>query len=203
MTCKPESFGYTLDEGKILFPDVEFAGCEKYSPGPSLLEINLEKNILRMNCSGKYLLGPNIEHLGRTEFKGGLETYTKEVKLNNQEYAIGTCDKDLDGFFEYVEYKNRLKPEALNRAKKSLRGEPVNIAMVVLDSVSRRSFYRKLGKTAEFLRNLNQTIHDFKIHNVMGELSADSFMPTFMGDRPFERLHEERLEGDPYHDDLI
>lgn len=79
-----------------------------------------------------------------------------------------------------------MKPESFARARASLKALPINIAMVVLDSVSRRSFYRKLPKTVQFLNKTNA--FDYKIHNVMGEYSSDSFMPTFFGDMPFKRL---------------
>lgn len=54
--------------------------------------------------------------------------------------------------------------------------------MVVLDSISRRQFFKRLEKVVSFINevgNLHQ-VFDFKIHNVLGEFSH-SFMPLFFG----------------------
>lgn len=202
LSCKPESFGYSLKEAQALFEDKSFPKCQKSSYSQSL-SISLPTNTLSMNCSGKYLLGPNSEVFGRTEFFEDLTPYKSPVHLDAQEYAIGSCDTKSEGFFDQVIYKNRVNRTVLERAKKTLKNEPINIAMVVLDSVSRRSFYRKLPKTVKFLNELQRPVHDFLIHNVNGEYSADSFMPSFMGDVFYSRLNNEELEGNPFDEYMI
>lgn len=202
LSCKPESFGYSLKEAKALFEDKTFPKCQKPSYTNSLT-LSFDTNTLSMNCSGKYLLGPNSEVFGRTEFYEDLIPYTKPVKLQTQEFAIGSCNTNSEGFFDQIVYKNRVNQTVLNRAKKSLKKDPVNIAMVVLDSVSRRSFFRKLPKTVKFLNELKQPVHDFLVHNVNGEYSADSFMPSFMGDVFYSRLNNEELLGNPFDEVMI
>jgi hypothetical protein len=203
LACKPESFGYSKEEAEELFEDVEFKTCSELHPGKKAIKIDKERNLLEMNCNGKYVLGPGSEKLGEEKFTTLPTQYTKPVKLEDEEYALGTCDTDSEGFFETVEYWNRLKPKSLERALKSLKGDPINIAMVVLDSVSRRSFYRKLPKTVDFLNGMNISVFDFKIQNVMGEFSADSFMPTFFGDVDWSRLDKDKMDGDRYYEKSI
>lgn len=207
LTCKPESFGYSEEEASKLFPTINFPTCESiYESKSGMLNINLDDNTLTMNCKGSYILGvkDDDEEFGYSEFSNTLKTYKTPVKLESEEYAFGTCEDDKDAFFEHVAYVNRPKKSALNRAKSTLIGEAINIAMVVLDSVSRRSFYRKLPRSVEFLNNLpkNYSISDFKIHNVMGEYSADSFMPTFFGDMKYSRF-KEAPNNDPFYDSSL
>ena len=200
LACKPESFGYSNEEASKLFKDADFKSCDKYPSTPSLY---FQDDYLHMNCKGKYLLGPTHELFGRFEFEDELKRYKKKVKVTSEEFAIGTCVKESEGFFEDIAYRNVVNLTALNRAKEKVMGKPVNIAMVVLDSVSRRSFYRKLPKTVKFLNNQTRLVHDFLVHNVNGEYSADSFMPSFMGDIPFYRLKNEEIDGRPFDENLI
>jgi hypothetical protein len=74
--------------------------------------------------------------------------------------------------------------------------------MLVLDSLSRRSFYRSLPRTVETLKSLPH-VTDFLVHNVMGEFSSNSFMPTFYGDVPWSRLHGQLPESIPYEADSV
>jgi len=67
--------------------------------------------------------------------------------------------------------------------------------MLVLDSVSRRSLYRSLPETMKAVKELHGVkVADFLMHNVMGEFSSDSFMPTFLGNVEWSRIHGELPE---------
>lgn len=74
------------------------------------------------------------------------------------------------------------------------------IMLLVVDSASRRHFYRKLPKTVEFLDNLDSKKHrlfDFKIHNVHGDNSVRNTLPIFTGN-PKAMYHGDKLnDGDP------
>lgn len=201
--CTPDSFGYNNEQAAALFPDKKYPTCEElYNNPANSLHYNRTTNTLTMNCKGKVLLGliDSQELFGYQPFTNSPETYTEPLQLTTQEYAFGTCT-ERSNFFENAWYINRPKPESLSRAKSTLKRAPINIAIVVLDSVSRRSFYRKLPLSLNYLNTLNSThrTFDFKIHNVMGEYSAESFMPMFFGDMKFSRQHGD-LSGDFYYE---
>jgi hypothetical protein len=203
LACKPESFGYSSFEASSLFKDVTFGTCNKSALAPSL---SFRGQEFEMSCKGRFLIGPKRERFGRFEFGNSLEEYQGKVRLTTEEFVIGTCREQSEGFFEDIIYRNVINKTSLNRALKTLKSsesKPINIAMIVLDSVSRRSFFRKLPKTLNFLNNQSRPVHDFYIHNVHGEYSADSFMPTFMGDTSYSRLKSPEIEGNPYDDSLI
>jgi hypothetical protein len=49
----------------------------------------------------------------------------------------------------------------------------------------------------------NVTVTDFLLHNVMGEASKDSFLPSFYGDRAWGRLAEELRGHNPLDKDGV
>ena len=208
LVCKPDSFGYTSEEADRLFPNVKFPKCKNRSDANSSMHI--ENDVLHINCAGKYkgkyVLGVNYqqEEFGYFEFTNEPVEYTYPVFIGDVEYVMATCDPDKTKDFEQILYRNRPNRSSLQRASDSLKTEPINIAMVVLDSVSRRSFYRKLPETVSYLNSQNSDgrVYDFLLHNVMGEYSSDSFMPTFFGDMPFKRL-EGDLQGDVFYEQSI
>lgn len=209
LECKPESFGYSAEEAERLFPDVKFPECkERYKYKDRFVYI--EGDTLYMNCTGKYkgkyVLGVNYpqEEFGYYDFDHEPKEYNKPVSIGDVEYVLATCDPDRVDNFEQIAYRNRVNQASLQRASKSLKSPPINIAMVVLDSVSRRSFYRKLPETVSFLNSQmpNHSVYDFLVHHVMGEYSCDSFMPTFFGDMPYKRLKGD-MKGDEHYEQSI
>ena len=206
LECKPESFGYSAEEAERLFPDVKFGECkERYKHKDRFVYI--EGDTLYMNCTGKYkgkyVLGVNYtqEEFGYYDFDNEPKEYKKPVSIGDVEYVLATCDPDRVEDLEQIAYRNRLNQASLLRAQSSLKSPPINIAMVVLDSVSRRSFYRKLPETVSFLNSqlTDHSVFDFLVHHVMGEYSCDSFMPTFFGDMPYKRL-KENTKGDEHYE---
>jgi hypothetical protein len=207
LACKPDSFGYSQDEAERLFPDKSFPRCEDLVASKGYLDYNSTDHSFSLSCpskyKGKYLLGVpyDQEEFGYFEFTQTPQDYQASVSLNT-EYFFASCDPTTANF-EYVEYHNRLNASALARAQATLTTRPQHILMVVLDSVSRRSFFRKLPRTSALLNSLTEhEVFDFKVHNVAGEYSADSFMPTFIGDRAFSRF-KERVEGDPLYETAV
>ncbi|CAG9325562.1 unnamed protein product [Blepharisma stoltei] len=204
LTCKPESFGYTLEEALFLFPNVTYPRCEEqYISSPEAFYINRTDNTLHMNCTGKVALGflEADEEFGKYWYYDRLKDYNGEpLALETEEYAFGTCDISKWSKFEHVAYKVRLNEESLQRAKNSLRSKPINIVMLVIDSLSRRMFFRKLPKSVDYINSIakNVSIFDFKLHHVMGQNSQYSFMPTFYGDIPI--VVSPFMQGDLYYD---
>ncbi|CAG9320869.1 unnamed protein product [Blepharisma stoltei] len=184
VSCKPDTFGYTLQEAKRWFEDIDYPRCETlYNSTPGVINIDIEKNVFTMNCSGYFVLGNRYEEIG-SYTPTSRRVYHEPVKLKSEEYAFGTCSDTKTKDFEHFVYKFRPEPLALERAEKALKGKPLNIVMLVIDSLSRRNFLRKLPKSVEFLKNLdeNYSIFDFKMNNVMGRDSHHFYMPALFGD---------------------
>ncbi|CAG9325559.1 unnamed protein product [Blepharisma stoltei] len=204
LTCKPESFGYTLEEALFLFPNVTYPRCEtKYKSSPEMFYIDRKDNTLHMNCNGRVALGAleEDEEFGKYQYSNRLKEYKGEpIALESEEYAFGSCDPYKTTDFEHVAYKVKPNHESLKRAEKSLKGKPLNIVMLVIDSLSRRMFFRKLPKSVEYLNSIakNVSIFDFKLHHVMGQNSQYSFMPTWYGDIPI--VVSPMNKGDLYYD---
>ncbi|CAG9325560.1 unnamed protein product [Blepharisma stoltei] len=204
LTCKPESFGYTLGEAFFLFPNVTYPRCEtKYKSSPKMFYIDRKDNTLHMKCNGKVALGPleDNEEFGKYQYNNRLKEYKgKPIALESEEYAFGSCNSRKTTGFEHVVYKVKPNHESLERAKNSLCGKPINIVMLVIDSLSRRMFFRKLPKSVEYLNSIakNVSIFDFKLHHVMGQNSQYSFMPTWYGDIPI--VVSSMNKGDLYYD---
>ncbi|CAG9325561.1 unnamed protein product [Blepharisma stoltei] len=205
LTCKPESFGYTLEEAPFLFPNVTYPRCEeKYKSSPEMFYIDRKDNSLHMKCTGRVALGPlkDNEEFGKYQYINRIKEYGGEpIVLESEEYAFGSCSPYKITDFEHVDYKVKLNEKSLQRAKRSLSGKPINIAMLVIDSLSRRMFFRKLPKSVEYLNSIakNVSIFDFKLHHVMGQNSQYSFMPTFYGDIPIA-VSRHMAKGDSHYD---
>jgi hypothetical protein len=56
--------------------------------------------------------------------------------------------------------------------------KPLRIVYIVVDSFSRRHFYRKLPDTVQYLNSLNQDsdyrVFDFKLQNIRGKDSINN-----------------------------
>ena len=208
INCMPESFGYNTEEANELFPNKIFPNCsDLVSPSKPIFDLDVKSNILSMACpkssyKGKFAVGEDSksEVLGLREYSKPFEDYENPVKVTSAEYAFATCDEGKDKYLENAVYHHRPKPSILKLPKAQ---DPVRILMITLDSVSRRSFYRKMPETVKFLQNMTgfQTF-DFKIHNVMGEYSANNIMPQLLGDVPY-KLHWDIPKEDLYKDRAI
>lgn len=151
-------------------------------------------NLMFMNCSGKYILGNYQEELGPYDFNNKPMPFNWPVALNREEYAFGTCDINKTKHFENVVYKLRPNIPAYKRARTSLKGKPMNIIMLVFDSLSRRMFFRRFPKTLNYLNNKlpdEYSMFDFKLNNVMGRNSEMFFNPTLFGDIKMERKNNQ------------
>lgn len=209
IVCLPESFGYKLKEAQEIFPDKNFPLCsELVTPSYKIMDFDIDTNLFTMNCGnskfkGKYVVGEDAdsEVLGIRVHDKEIQYYEKPVKLRSQEFVYGTCDKDKEKYFENAIYKHRPKRHLIEQKGEK---DPLKIIVITLDSVSRRSFFRKMPETVKFLNNITEgfSVFDMKIHNVMGEYSAANIVPMLIGDHYF-KMHWEIKKYDMYKERAI
>lgn len=204
LTCKPDSFGYSVEDGKRVFKDYTYPNCSDIVEGElPKMSFDYEQNLFMMSCeSGTpyYVLEPT-KHKGRLYqyaeisplFK--LEKYKKPVKLTTEDFAMGGCDHSqlnnalhIPRYNETAHKKTKQKMLELNQLHK-----PQITLLLTIDSYSRRHFYRKLPKTVRFLDKLKESfgVFDFKIHNIFGDNSVENMVPVFT-DQYFKEKKEIR-----------
>jgi hypothetical protein len=199
LACMPKTFGYSKEEGDDIFPYVGYPRCSSKVADPyPILHLDVERNKLSMNCTeksnGRYLLGSpsdrklvmrrEIEHLWE------LKEYKNEANLkSHHDFAFGTCDPKAEKLDRavYNFRKNETAAEiALQNMKRwqSITGvssKPLIVFLFVIDSYSRKHFFRKMPKSVEYLNNLNAgsqyEVFDFLIHNVYGGNSVANQVP--------------------------
>ena len=193
--CKPASFGYTEEQYWRIFPNKTFHRCN--SSNESIMKI--ENKTLTMNCKGWYYKGTptNNESIGLTDYIPKAQLYKTPVRLEDTQWAYGSCKKSkkVGGaaykFYEIPEVKNRVKQTMTEMQQKydknkTSKGKtkPLTVINLFLDSISRKTFYRRLTKTIEFLNNLDREkfkVYDFKLHSVLADNSLPNLYPLWTG----------------------
>lgn len=198
IACRPETFGYTMKESEVKFPYYGFPRCsDRYQMTYDRFAVNLTDNSFELLCkgnkSGEYILGnsgpftfPEINEakpfLHPQQYPG------RPVKLNSTvDYVLARCDPQTDRGFPIAAHFPRFNKRRFQESMKTRRaGKPLLVMMMVLDSFSRRHFFQKLPLTLAFFEELNAgsefAVFDFKLHNVIGDGSADNTIPIFKGE---------------------
>lgn len=210
LACSPSTFGYSPEEAASLFPNKTYSSCEERTGYQGqIIKLAADSSSFTLNCDqgGVYAVGvtADLEELGTNRFTSPVLPYKGQaIPLSTEEYIFASCSNDPNVPFQDISYINRLNKTALSRAQNSSLSAPLHIIMLVLDSVSRRSFFRKLPQTIDLLNHLSDSFEafDFKLHNVMGEHSNESFMPTFFGDMQYQRL-QGKVYGDPFYERAV
>ena len=199
LACSPSSYGYSKERGEQLFPYHGYPNCSVTTGiTDTYLHIDRELNLLSMNCPwnsfGQYVAGPidnrtlvlHDDVVTKWEIMG----YWKPVDAEQIDFGLGGCSGEK--YFQQAFLAPKKNVKAFEEAKKKMKeGErPKIIYFLTLDSVSRRHFFRKLPKVAEFFNNLNEThpdfaVYDFKLHNVIGGNSVANQVPIFGGIEQF------------------
>jgi hypothetical protein len=197
LSCVPESFGYSVTEGNLLFPRYIYPDCsEVNSKLKGELEFDTINNKLILTCpsyeKAKYVIGPrdNRKLIPNDDRKFKVRKYNgNPVDLKgDEEYVLATCGEKK---FNLIQTRPRFKQEVYDRAMKKSRNykrmfdKPVTIANIIIDSFSRRHFFRKLENTIQLLNNLNRNsthaVYDFKIHNINGPGSIENMVASLAG----------------------
>jgi hypothetical protein len=214
LACVPAKFGYSIKQGQELFPPYKYPDCADVNKNlKDSVKLDIEKNELKLNCKngkGRYITGPRDDRkliiAEDIEFK--VKKYPGHpVKLKgDEEYVLASCSDNGD--FNLADMHPRFNSQAFNRSQEIghrngyLHGRPSLILHLVVDSFSRRHFYRKMPETVKLLNsashNSTHAIFDFKIHNIHGYDSAENMVVTLSGIKKDPRT----LEGSYYPDDL-
>ncbi|CAG9331296.1 unnamed protein product [Blepharisma stoltei] len=192
--CIPETWGYSVEEANTYFPNVTYPKCSVLNSNTKgEVFLDTEENLLEIICpqgfQGRYILGnvTNQKLVYRTEGKWIPKNYKGPVELNGyEEYVIASCKKEgpMDLAQMRPRYNKTAHKLAQNKwieAKNSVNqahSEPLHIVHLVLDSFSRRHFYRKLPKTVALLKEIYQSnlyhIEDFLVYNIRGPGSVQN-----------------------------
>jgi hypothetical protein len=108
------------------------------------------------------------------------------------EYIIGNWGEK---HYEYGDIRPIYNEKVVSDRKKEFynglleSSERIKIVHLVVDSYSRRHFFRKLPRTVEYLNSLNDMgsfyrVFDFKIHNVKGADSIENQIYVFSDKLP-------------------
>jgi hypothetical protein len=225
----PKVYGYSDLEAAELFPPYIYPHCsESYNEDTrNWIALNYSTNQIEMHCEGEFpgmfLVGPhqNITFTNPSELRSYWTVYLypgTPVAINSWiEWAIGSCHKSPTKF-ELQFTEPRFREFAYNRTKYfqtktlnesgAMRARPLIIAMITLDSFSRRHFFRKLPKSVDFLNTLEAEgtwkVFDFKIHNIVGTDTAENQAHLF-GDKFNGYSPQSTLEavGDLFGHDAI
>lgn len=213
--CKPVSFGYSVNDGKAVFPDFEYPSCSsltgvKYSK----VAVNRTENSLRLKCKkseyGYFFAGP-IKGFNLMKFRRAVQfpihSYKKPISSRNIEYALGFCSNQTLNITD-DQTRNKIDRNLVQHASmtplfnktlydkslKMVKTKPRIIFMLTLDSFSRRHFYRKLPKVVNFL-NQSQillpkvAVYDFLMQSTFSSKSITNQGPVFGGISYKKRRH--------------
>jgi hypothetical protein len=201
--ASPDVFGYSVEEGDIIFPPYEYPDCSAYNMNfdSEFVHLDFENSTFTMSCAGqsrgKYVIGPHKKYVftNPRELEGQFKVRRflwEPVGIKQHiEWVIASC-RDRPFRFEMFQLKPRYNFEVHNRALETIKNltqttgvtkPPLTIAMVTLDSFSRRHFFRKCPRVVEKLNQLEAEgewkVFDFKLHNIIGSNTAENQSNVF------------------------
>ena len=194
VSCTPYSYGYTDKMAAELFKPRKLTECKENSniieTTSSYIKIQCEESI------GNYIIGGrgNYQKLGKRSltYKWS-EINNNQIDFNNKEFIIVKCRKTQKQAFRVLHFSQ----EASNRSKnitlkiesllKISKNKPIGIYIIMLDSVSRKHFYRNLPNTIHYLNsktlqsNSSLVVYDFLINNAHDFHTTANIIPFLFG----------------------
>ena len=220
MACVPDSFGYTMEESRVVFPEKYYPRCSDiYTPLHTHFQVNSSSHWFELHCQNpsslrEYVTGPSGSFTFPEFIESAPQFKSQEMKGNrvdlgaHEDFVLARCGNNskFDIAYHRPIYNKRRHMETL--ASKSTEIKPIIVFLLVIDSFSRRHFYQKLPLTVEYLTGLQRekeyVVFDHKLHNVMGDGSIHNTMPIFMAgeniptlkNRYTNKLRNEPIWGD-------
>lgn len=217
LSCLPVIWGHSTEEGEKIFPYFQYPECKKFN-NFSNEEVYYDSKIksIEINCDNQshnkseaiYVTGPTYKadfySSKRNKFRVKNYKGSPVSVKPSTEWIIARCKYenitsnllmgDMHPSFQVSSYLSSISESKNDRYE---RHTP--ILYLVLDSFSRRHFYRKLPKTVNFLQELSKEgtygVFDFLLHNIIGKNSIENMSVVLSG---MER--SERRKSNSSHD---
>lgn len=208
--CVPATYGISeLQDPEIFTVYKEYPNCAKLNPGA----FSIENETLIFTCKGSGLFmfsnSTSEELFGRYDMKFKWETKGKFEKSKNSEWVFAKCLKNKLALLRNIfNNTSAIRAKKITEQKKAQYGKtdnfrPLTVLLIVLDSVSRQSFFRNLPKTVQFINesliNTNSDLgqkflmYDFLVNNAHGEKTPQNMAPILYG-RTLEEFEDLLLE---------
>ena len=197
LACKPISFGYSIEDGNARFPPYTYPKCSNvWGQNDTYLHIDRESQSLYMDCPqnfGSLIKGPIQNNRFMQQPEGAiwdLEQYDKPIDASKLEYGLGSCGRATN--YQQGAMVPIFNETLFNLSKAKTNGKPKILFFLSLDSLSRRHYFRKLPSVIDLFNNFstifpNFTVHDFKLHNILGEDTIGNQVPILGGKDKFVR----------------
>ena len=204
--CSPKVFGVSeQDDDKYFIPLYQYPNCSELSPG--FLRIENENILFSCETKGMFVYGPptSEEIYGKYDMEFKWQPKSKFKKHLKTEWIFGKCEELRLAYLRNVfnkEAAERSKNITAIRAKEKLlvtKPRPLSVFLVIIDSVSRQSFFRNLNETVDFLNTKiippesefgkGFFMYDFLVNNAQGEKTPQNMGPILYG-KSIEKLED-------------
>ena len=193
VACTPFKYGYSEQLAKTLFKDRIFPDC-----GRTDMIFSFDKNYVRVNCreEPEYIIGGlgNDQELGERKVSYPWNPVINDmIPLNGHEFVIIRCRRTIkqalriNQFSQAASDRSKAITEKIQNIVNSPNKKPVGIYVLMLDSVSRRHFFRNLPITIDYLNtkisksNSKFVMYDFLINNVYDFHTTGNLVPMLFG----------------------
>ena len=195
--CNPSVYGITEENDKLFFThNILYKNCSNKEYGDFTFIDDLH---CKNNLSEALIISnsPYEEIFGYYDMEYKWKNISEYDKLTQNEWFFGKCENNT-----FANIKNRFNASAATRAlsiqqqKYAEQGNKgskrtLTVLLIIIDSVSRQSFFRNLNETVNFLNNdvIQKdsefenffVVYDFLINNVQGEKTIDNMIPILYG----------------------
>ena len=193
--CSPALFGVSeAEESRYFFSSYTYPNCSEASPG--LLTVESDQIVFSCPSNGIFVYGDILseEIYGRYDKKIKWST-KKAFKYHlDTEWIFGKCSDLRLGYLRNIfNQKAAQRSIALTKVLSERKSppRPLSVLLIILDSVSRQSFFRNLKETVSFLNSqvldpasdLGKSflMYDFLINNAQGEKTPQNMGPILYG----------------------
>lgn len=117
------------------------------------MRLDFDNNLLKFNCSsgeGQIITEGNViprrQYLRHEMVDLWKKTFTKKSQIDipkRSEFALANCDFESDRITQVI-YEPRYNSTLHEESRKAVKNKPMLILNYVLDSFSRRHFFRKM-----------------------------------------------------------
>ena len=192
-SCIPFSYGYSNELAEKVFKKRRFADCSGNITNPVN---NIHKIGYCKNSVPSYVLGGNRNNqlLGSSKIIYPWEmAMVNEIPFEDNEYLFVKCQSQIKKVIRVNHFsadsssRSKMITEKIESILKIAKNKPIGIYVFMLDSVSRKHFYRNLKSAISYLNSqISQTpsdimVYDFLINNAQGYYTTSNLIPILFG----------------------